>query len=183
MRSNLGFQSRALPSFRTLRTPVASNETDGSQAAHGNLGNDRPLTMFEIEQTVPRLRSVMSRAIASLRPAVLVVEDEPLTRLSAMEMVEAAGCEAIGAFNADEAVRVLEARADIRAVFTDLQMPGSMDGLALMRLTKKRWPSVVGLVTSGRTNVTPGDLPCGVRFLNKPYSLLQIETALRELFV
>jgi CheY-like chemotaxis protein len=68
-----------------------------------------------------------------------------------MDMVEAAGCEAIGASNADEAVRVLQARADIRAIFTDVQMPGSMDGLALMRLTKKRWPSVVRLVTSGQT--------------------------------
>ncbi len=122
----------------------------------------------------------MSRAIPSLRPAVLVVEDEPLIRLTAMDMVDAAGCEAIGASNADEAVRVLEARADIRAVFTDVQMPGSMDGLALMRLTKKRWPSVVRLVTSGQTIVT--DLPCGVGFVNKPYSLLQIETALRQLF-
>jgi DNA-binding NtrC family response regulator len=99
-----------------------------------------------------------------------------------MDMVEAAGCEAIGASNADEAVRVLEARADIRAVFTDVQMPGSMDGLALIRLMKKRWPSVSRLVTSGQTSITRADLPCGVRFFNKPYLPREIEAALRRLF-
>jgi two-component system, response regulator PdtaR len=128
------------------------------------------------------VQTLMTPAVPSLRPAVLVVEDEFLTRLSAMDMVEAAGCKSIGASNPDEAVRVLEARADIRAVFTDVQMPGSMDGLAFMRHTKKRWPSVMRLVTSGQTSITPADLPRGVRFFNKPYLPREIEAALRQLF-
>ena len=123
----------------------------------------------------------MSRGTKGSRPAVLVVEDEPVTRLSAMDMVEEAGCEAIGASNADEAVAVLEARADIRAVFTDVHMPGSMDGLALVRLMKKRWPSVVRLATSGQMSISSADLPCGVRFFAKPYLPHQIEAALRQL--
>ena len=123
----------------------------------------------------------MSRAVPGSRPAVLVVEDEPLIRLSAMDMVEAAGCEALGALNADDAVRLLEARSDIRAVFTDVQMPGSMDGLGLMRLMRERWPSVPVLVASGKDTVTPADLPAGVRFFAKPYVALQIEAALRQL--
>jgi CheY-like chemotaxis protein len=123
----------------------------------------------------------MSRAVLGSRPAVLVVEDEPVTRLNAMDMVEAAGCEAIGVFNADEAVRLLETRTDIRVVFTDIHMPGSMDGLGLTRLMKDRWPSVPVLVASGQTSIAPADLPRGVRFFAKPYLPLQIEVALREL--
>ena len=123
----------------------------------------------------------MSRAVPGSRPAVLVVEDEPLTRLSAMDMVEAAGCQAIGASNADEAVRLLEARSDIRVVFTDVHMPGPMDGLGLMRLMKERWPSATALLVSGKTNIAPADLPYGVRFLTKPYLAVQIEAELRQL--
>ena len=123
----------------------------------------------------------MSRAVPGSRPAVLVVEDEPVIRLNAMDMVEAAGCEAIGALDADEAVRLLEDRTDIRVVFTDVHMPGSMDGLGLMRLVKDRWPSVPVLVASGITSIAPGDLPRGVHFFTKPYLPLQIEAALRQL--
>ena len=123
----------------------------------------------------------MSRAVPNSRPAVLVVEDESVTRLNAMNMVEAAGCEAIGALSADEAVRLLETRTDIRAVFTDIHMSASMDGLGLMRLMKDRWPSVPVLVASGKTNIAPADLPHGVRFFAKPYLPVQIEAALRQL--
>jgi DNA-binding NtrC family response regulator len=96
-----------------------------------------------------------------------------------MDVVEATGCEAIGASNADEALSVLEARPDIRIVFTDIQIPGSMDGLGLVRLMQTRWPRVAVLVASGKTDIT--DLPTGVQFLAKPYGSLQIETALRQL--
>lgn len=123
----------------------------------------------------------MNRTVSGSRPAVLVVEDEPVTRLSAMDIVEGAGCEAVGATNADEAVRILEARTDIRAVFTDIKMPGSMDGLDLICLVKKRWPSVARLATSGQTSLAPAKLRCGAEFFFKPYLPLQIESALRRL--
>jgi len=123
----------------------------------------------------------MSRAVPGLRPTVLVVEDEPVIRLSAMDMVEAAGCEAIGVLDADAAARLLETRTDIRAVFTDIHMPGSMDGLGLMRLVKDRWPCVPVLVASGITSIAPADLPSGVCFVAKPYLPLEIAVALRQL--
>ena len=71
-------------------------------------------------------------------PAVLIVEDEPLVRLCAVETVEGAGFEVIEAANADEAIRILESRSDIRVVFTDLHMPGSMDGLNLAHAVRNR---------------------------------------------
>jgi CheY-like chemotaxis protein len=78
----------------------------------------------------------MSRPGPGAKPAVLVVEDEALIQLHAVAMVEAAGFEAISASNVADAIRILETRGDIRAVFTDIQMPGPMDGLGLMRLLK-----------------------------------------------
>lgn len=123
----------------------------------------------------------MCQMFDGARPVVLVVEDEVVTRLSAMDTVEAIGCEAIDASNADDAVSILEARTDIRAVFTDVQMPGSMDGLELVRLLSKRWPCVAVLVASGKTSIAPTDLPDGVLFFAKPYTRIQIETALRQI--
>ena len=123
----------------------------------------------------------MGRAVPGQRQVVLVVEDESLIRMSAMTMVEVAGFEAIAASDADEAIRILESRNDIRAVFTDVHMPGSMDGLRLARVVRNRWPPVALIVTSGQTNVPETDLPTGGRFLRKPYAAVQIDTALRQL--
>lgn len=123
----------------------------------------------------------MDRAVPGQRQVVLVVEDEILIRMNATAMVEDAGFEAIAASDADEAIRILESRSDIRAVFTDVHMPGSMDGIRLASVVRNRWPPVALLVTSGQTNVPDGDLPTGGRFLKKPYAPVQIETALRQL--
>ena len=100
----------------------------------------------------------------SQRPVVLVVEDESLIRSRAMDMVEEAGFEAIEASDADEAIRILESRNDICAVFTDINMPGSMDGLRLARVVRNRWPPVALIVTSGHSNVLESDLPMGGDF-------------------
>jgi CheY-like chemotaxis protein len=115
------------------------------------------------------------------KPVVLVVEDEILIRLNAVEMIEDAGFEAIAASDADEAIRILESRTDIRAVFTDVQMPGSMDGLRLARVVRDRWPPVALIVTSGQCKVAETDLPRGGRFLSKPYEAAQIEATPRHL--
>jgi CheY-like chemotaxis protein len=79
---------------------------------------------------------------ASLPPSVLVVEDEFFSRCHAVELVEAAGYRAVEASNADEAIAILEARKDICVVFTDINMPGSMDGLKLTRAIRDRWPPI-----------------------------------------
>jgi CheY-like chemotaxis protein len=115
------------------------------------------------------------------RPVVLVVEDEFLIRLNAAEMIEEAGFEVVEASNADEAVAILEARLDIAVVFTDIQMPGTMDGLKLAKAVRDRWPPIHIVATSGLVDVREGDLPEGGLFLPKPYSPAQIIRRLREL--
>src|SRR3954447_4342736 len=117
----------------------------------------------------------------SRRPVVLIVEDELLLRMNAVDMIAAAGFEAIEASNADEAIEILQNRLDITGVFTDIQMPGSMDGLKLTRAVRGRWPPIKIVATSGRVNVNETDLPAGGRFLPKPYSSHQIAGVLREL--
>jgi YesN/AraC family two-component response regulator len=114
-------------------------------------------------------------------PAILIVEDELLVRLGAAQTIEAAGFEVIQAANADEAIRILEYRSDIRVVFTDVEMPGSMDGLKLAHAVRNRWPPIKLVVTSGHVEVAEQDLPQGGRFFAKPYDLKKITDTLREL--
>jgi CheY-like chemotaxis protein len=117
---------------------------------------------------------------SSKRPAVLIVEDESLVRLGAVQSIEEAGFEVIEAANADEAIRILENRSDIRLVFTDIHMPGSMDGLKLAHAVRNRWPPIKIIVTSGRSQVSEQELPEGGRFFAKPYEATQITDTIRE---
>ena len=119
--------------------------------------------------------------VDSARSVVLIVEDEFLLRMDAVDMIAAAGFEAVEAANADEAIKILEARRDITVVFTDIQMPGSMDGLKLARAVRGRWPPIKIVATSGHLHVKESDLPEGGRFLPKPYNSLQVTGVLREL--
>ena len=119
--------------------------------------------------------------VEARRPVVLIVEDELLLRMDAVDMVGAAGFEVIEAGTADEAIEILEARPDISVVFTDIQIPGSMDGLKLARAIRGRWPPIKIIATSGRLNVEETDLPEGGRFVPKPYSPGEIAGVLREL--
>ena len=115
------------------------------------------------------------------RPIVLVVDDEALIRMNAVGMIEDAGFEVIEAANADEAIVILEGRLDIRIVFTDIQMPGSMDGLKLAAAIRGRWPPIKIVATSGLVDVRADDLPDGSVFLPKPYTFDIIRNTLREL--
>src|SRR6478735_2790740 len=108
------------------------------------------------------------------RHVVLIVEDEFLIRMDAVDMIRAAGFDVVEAANADEAIVILEDRPDITVVFTDIHMPGSMDGLKLAAAIRGRWPPIRIVATSGRAKVTDGDLPRGSRFLPKPYSVREI---------
>jgi CheY-like chemotaxis protein len=118
--------------------------------------------------------------VESGRPVVLIVEDEFLLRMDAADMVRAAGFEVVEAANADQAIGILEARRDIAVVFTDIQMPGSMDGLKLARAVRGRWPPIKIVATSG-LDLGERELPEGGRFLPKPYSPMQVTGLLREL--
>jgi CheY-like chemotaxis protein len=103
------------------------------------------------------------------KPVILIVESEALIRMSAVHMVEDAGFAALEASNADEAIALLEVRRDIRAVFTDVRMSGSMDGVKLARAIKGRWPPIHLLITSGSNAPEQGELPPNGRFIAKPY--------------
>ncbi len=125
----------------------------------------------------------MSSAYAARRPVVLIVEDDFLIRLHAAQIIEDAGFDVIEASNADEAIAFLEARSDITVLFTDIQMPGSMDGLKLAAAVKGRWPPIKIVATSGLVDVRWDDLPEGGRFLPKPYDPAQLTATLQELTV
>ena len=104
------------------------------------------------------------------KAVVLVVEDSAIIRMGAVDLVQSAGYEALEASNADEAIRILESRADIDLVFTDVQMPGTMDGIKLSHYIRNRWPPVKLIVASGKAILEESSLPEGSRFFSKPYS-------------
>jgi CheY-like chemotaxis protein len=109
------------------------------------------------------------------RAVILIVEDELLIRMNAVEMIEEAGFEVVEAANSDEAVAILESRFDITVVFTDMQMPGSMDGLKLAAAVRDRWPRIKIVTTSGHVKLGPRDLPQGSRFCQSRTVLLKSE--------
>jgi CheY-like chemotaxis protein len=105
----------------------------------------------------------------SIVPAVvLVVEDEMLLRMRAVDMVEDAGYTPVEAVDAEQAVAILESRSDIALLFTDIQMPGSMDGLELAHSVHERWPPIRIIMVSGQLNAANIDIPADSRFFGKP---------------
>src|SRR6185437_6790917 len=112
---------------------------------------------------------------------ILVVEDEALIRMGAVQMLEEAGFAVIEAWNAHDAMVVLEKRSDVRAVFTDVNMPGTWDGMRLARMIRDRWPPIHLIVTSGIVSPGADDLPSGGRFIRKPYDPAHVIAILREL--
>lgn len=119
--------------------------------------------------------------MANAKLTVIVVEDEPLIRVDTAIMLEEAGFDVLEAANADEAIPILEATPSIWAIFTDVDMPGSMDGIRLAHAVKDRWPPVHIFVTSGHRMVETADLPGGGRFFAKPYDQTAVIAAFREL--
>ena len=111
---------------------------------------------------------------ASRRPVVLLVEDEQLLRMDAVEMISSAGFDVVEAANADDAIEILEVRRDIVVVFTDIQMPGSMDGLKLAAAVRLRWPPIKILVTTGKATPTPEQMPAGSAIIPKPYEIQDV---------
>src|SRR5580698_10928023 len=95
----------------------------------------------------------------SAPPKVLVVEDEMLLRMRAVDIVEDAGFTPIEAVNADQALAILESRSDIALLFTDIQMPGSMDGLKLAYAVHERWPPIKIILVSGQLNLSDSEKP------------------------
>ncbi len=112
---------------------------------------------------------------------ILIVEDEPLLMMMAVDLVEDAGYGAVVAQNADEAVRILLSRTDIRIVFTDIDMPGTMDGLKLAATIRDRWPPIDIIITSGYRKPAVTELPVRAIFFAKPYVPSQVQRAMRQM--
>ncbi|WP_018963994.1 response regulator [Ancylobacter sp. FA202] len=113
--------------------------------------------------------------------AVLVVEDEALLRFDIADYLAENGFEVHEAASADQALKILEAVPEIRLVFTDIDMPGSMDGLKLSAAVRDRWPPVHIIVTSGNRIAGKAELPAGSLFFTKPYMPADIARSMQGL--
>jgi two-component sensor histidine kinase/ActR/RegA family two-component response regulator len=114
-------------------------------------------------------------------PNVLIVEDEMILRMRAVDIVEDAGFSAVEAVNADQAMSILESRSDISLLFTDIQMPGSIDGLKLAHAVHDRWPSIKIILVSGQVNPSDAERPADSRFFCKPLGVEQMITELQAM--
>jgi two-component sensor histidine kinase/DNA-binding NarL/FixJ family response regulator len=114
-------------------------------------------------------------------PNVLVVEDEMILRMRAVDIVEDAGFCPVEAVNADEAMSILESRSDISLLFTDIQMPGSMDGLKLAHAVHDRWPSIKIILVSGQVKLSDAERPADSRFFGKPLGVEQMIAELQAM--
>ena len=112
---------------------------------------------------------------------VLVVEDEPLLRLDIADNLSDAGFQVLEASNAGEAIEILKNHQDVCLVFTDVDMPGSMDGIRLAAYVRDRWPPVKIIVTSGYRRVTAADIPPESHFVSKPYDPGKIVRSMKEM--
>ncbi|KQM71934.1 MULTISPECIES: response regulator [unclassified Sphingomonas] len=110
---------------------------------------------------------------------VLIVEDHLLVQITATAQIEDAGMATLVANDADEALQILATRNDVRTVFTDIDMPGTMDGLALAMVVRERWPDIRVVVTSGGKPRAVDRLPDDVAFFQKPYEYSAIVDELR----
>ena len=114
-------------------------------------------------------------------PTVLVVEDDAIIRMMAADLVEELGFAMFEVSSADAALTMLERHEEITIVFTDVHMPGSIDGLELAALAHLRWPAVGLVVVSGEHVTTNDKLPGGAKFFAKPYDAARVQAALVQM--
>jgi CheY-like chemotaxis protein len=112
---------------------------------------------------------------------VIVVEDEPMVRMAAVGAFEDAGFEVLEGKNAQIAMTILETEGGrVQALFTDVEMPGAMDGLMLAQRIHKDWPLISVMVASGQVIPAEGEMPENSRFFKKPYDLAKVVAHIRE---
>lgn len=122
----------------------------------------------------------MPRRSVAKNPVVLIVEDEPLVRELEADILIGAGFRLIESKTADEAFEILRRGAEVQVVFTDVDMPGSIDGFEFARLVHQGWPEVAIVVSSGKMRPGPADLPQNAIFVPKPYRPAQLVEKIRE---
>ena len=178
---------RSKPKIVSITEPydignVGSLDPTGHKACFDPSGNSyRSASRSRCDCRWKAVAEMRDAAPFASRPVVLVVEDEPLIRINAVAMIEEGGFDVVEASNANEAIAMLQARTDIRIVFTDVEMPGSMDGLKLARYIRKRWPPIQLVVTSGRCHLHDSDLPLCGKFVPKPYDFDRLVNLMRSL--
>ena len=118
---------------------------------------------------------------ANIPPVMMIVEDEELVRAVVVEYFLEHGLNVVEAENADKALAMLNCRSDVRLVFTDINMPGSMDGLALAREVNRRWPQMLIVLTSGRGGVPAAKISEAGEFIPKPYDFESLAERIRTL--
>lgn len=123
----------------------------------------------------------MTQPHLSYRPIVLIVEDEPLQRIMAIDLMEDAGFDIEVARDAAEAVRILETRTDIRLVFADLDVPNGEDAMRLAATIRDRWPPIHVILTSGRYGQADMKLPVDTTFFTKPYPHDEVVREMRRM--
>jgi two-component sensor histidine kinase/CheY-like chemotaxis protein len=123
----------------------------------------------------------MAPGVTAALPNVLIVEDEMILRMRAVDIVEDAGFTPIEAVNADDALAILESRSDIQMLFTDIQMPGSIDGLKLAHAVHERWPLIKIILVSGQLTLTDADKPVDSRFYGKPLDVKHMIAELQDM--
>jgi CheY-like chemotaxis protein len=144
--------------------------------------SERYLSGHPSFQTI-RAKGVHIRQVLPLeKVTILVVDDEAIIRMGAVQILLDAGYAVVEACNADVALEILGCRTDIRAVITDIKMPGSLCGLRLAHAIRNRWPPIHLIVASGLNAPTEREFPRMGRFIRKPYESKQLLTALDELF-
>ena len=116
-----------------------------------------------------------------LRPPILVVEDESLVRMMAVDMFEEAGFTVVEASSGEKALRLLEECENLTALFTDVDLANSIDGLYLARVVHEAHPDMPIIVVSGQYVAKNGDLPKGARFIGKPYDPQLVTATLSEM--
>ena len=114
-------------------------------------------------------------------PAILIVEDEVLVRMDLADTIRDAGFQTFEADGADEAIRLMEEHPEIQVLFTDVDMPGTMDGLKLAHYVRGRWPPVRIVITSGHLLLTPDLMPAESRFIAKPHQTTDLQGLFRAI--
>ncbi|NML04157.1 response regulator [Sphingomonas sp. G-3-2-10] len=112
---------------------------------------------------------------------VLVVEDDALIRMHGVDILGDGGFHVLEAGNADDALVILSDGADVQLLFSDIDMPGSMNGLNLARVVCDRWPAIHLLLTSGQHGRLDGDLPGRARLVRKPWSSQSLLDRVRDM--
>ena len=124
----------------------------------------------------------MSQPPVSPAPYALVVDDDGMIRMDALDILEEAGFRTFEASDGDAAMVILaEHHASIVLLFTDVQMPGPRNGFAVARETARRWPHIAIVVASGQVHPGPDDMPTGARFIGKPFTAGMVHDHVKEI--